>query len=210
LLAAPIFWMFTSLERGSREDRYKYCQKQLEEQIAEIRHGKGNCISLYDSVETDRLLEQLVDVPGISAVKLQMTDVTDDGMKSLAAMKNLKRLAIEGGRPGVGDEGFSHIKTISSLEQLEMMNTRISDRSLAGLENLPNLQSLTLAHSTHYSTQFTTAAHQDLKALTKLKRLNVTGGLASDNALKELRSLLPNCAINEDMPLKGIDRIEED
>jgi hypothetical protein len=210
LLAIPVSLLFWSPAKGSHEARYKYCQKQLDEQIAEIRHGKDNFISLYDSVETDRLLEQLVDVPGISSIELQMTDVTDAGMKSLAAVKNLKWLAIEGGRPGVGDEGFSHIKTISALEELKMVNTRISDRSLPGLKSLPNLQSLTLAHSVHYPTQFTAAGLQDLKALKKLKKLNVTGGLASDDAIKELRSSLPNCAINEDMPIKGIDRKEED
>jgi hypothetical protein len=197
LLMIPIYLIFRSTEDGSREARLKYCQKQLDEQIAAIKSGKGSSIYLYCPVETDRLLEQLVNVPGIEEIRLELPDVTDEGMKSLAAMKSLKSFTITGGRPGVGDQGFAHICTISTLEHLEMINTRVTDRDLSLLKDLPNLRSLSLQHSAHWGTQFTDAGLQDLKALTRLKMLYVSGGLASDAAIKELRAALPNCAINE-------------
>jgi internalin A len=130
-------------------------------------------------------------------VQLELPDVTDDGMKSLAALKKLKTLKVSGGSPGVSDQGLAYICAIPSLEHLELFNTRITDQGLSSLKNLPNLQSLILCHSPNGRTQFTTAGLQDLKALTKLKKLNISGGLATDAAVNELRKALPHCAINE-------------
>ncbi len=172
-------------------------QKDLDDQIANVRSGQTKSIYLYCSFGTDALLEQLANVPEIEEIKLDLTDVSDDGMNSLIHLKGLKSLIVVGGRPGVIDQGFSSIKDISSLEHLELMNTRVTDRSLPLLKELPNLRSLTLCHSANFDTQFTASGLQDMKALTKLKKLYVSGGLASDAAVNELRKALSDCSINE-------------
>ncbi len=73
-------------------------EKDIARQIAEIKAGRAKSIYLYCSEGTDDLLARLVDVPGIEEVRLDLTDVTDDGMKSLAKLKNLKSLTVSGGR----------------------------------------------------------------------------------------------------------------
>lgn len=193
---AALGLLIYSAEKRAREASFKHRQEQLDETIAAIRSGKHGYIYLYDSAETDRLIERLVGVPGVETVHLDMTDVTDDGMKSLATLKNLKTLKINGGRC-MHDQGVSYLSEAPSLEDLELINTRVTDQCLPALKNLPNLRFLNLQHSANCPTQFTTAGLQDLKALTKLKRLYISGGLASDAAVKELREALPNCAINE-------------
>jgi hypothetical protein len=182
-------------------DRYheadvRRCQEELEKQIAEVRSGRTRSLYFYCSVGMDGLLERLINVPAIEEVSLHLTDVTDDGMKSLAAFKNLKSLTVYGGRPSVGDQGFSYIKTIISLEKLELINTKVTDRSLPGLKELPNLRSLTLFHEKRLGPTFTDAGLIHLKALPKLKQLNVSGGWVSDAAVKELQKALPNCKIS--------------
>jgi hypothetical protein len=203
-----VLWLaLIALDKQSQEAGWQSGQKDLDKKIAAVRSGQTKSIYFYCSVGTDRLLERLADVPEVEEVILHLTDVTDDGMKSLVAMKHLKSFTIVGGRPGVGDRGFSYISTIATLEHLEMVNTQVTNQSLPSLKDLPNLRSLTLcrsAHSTFRSPEFTAAGLQDLKALTNLKRLEVSGGLASDAAVKELREALPNCAINEKREDAGV------
>jgi flagellar biosynthesis/type III secretory pathway M-ring protein FliF/YscJ len=76
----------------------RYQEEEIARQIAEVKAGRANFIYLYCSEGTDGLLEQLVNVPGIEDVRLDLTDVTDDGMKSLAKLKNLRSLSVCGGR----------------------------------------------------------------------------------------------------------------
>jgi hypothetical protein len=199
-IGGAIWLTILALDKQSQKAGWQTGQRDLDKKIAAVRSGQTKSVYLYCSVATDRLLERLIDVPEVEEVVLDLTDVTDDGMKSLAAMTKLKSLAITGGRPGVGDKGFSYICTIATLEHLEMINTRVTDQSIPLLKDLPNLRSLTLchsAHSTHRSPEFTAAGLQDLRGLTKLKRLEVSGGLASDAAVTELRKALPDCAVNE-------------
>ena len=145
------------MDKQGHDRDLRFSQEGLDDQIAAVRSGRTKSIYLYCSTGTDGLLKQLIDVPGIEKVRLNLTDVTDRGMKSLAALKSLRSLTVYGGRLSVGDEGFSYIATISSLEHLELINTRVTDRSLPSLKDLPNLQSLTLFHETRLGPTFTDA-----------------------------------------------------
>jgi hypothetical protein len=200
VLLLTIFAFYLAIIKPEHEAQYRRCLQDMDKQIAAVRSGKTKAIYLYDCIETDRLLERLVDVPEVEEVRLDLTDVTDDGMKSLAALNRLKSLTIYGGRPSVGDRGFSCTKTISSLEHLELINTKVTDQSLPFLKDLPNLRSLVLFHEARRGPTFTDAGLMDVKVLTKLRTLNVSGGWASDAAVEELHQALPNCTIstNED------------
>jgi hypothetical protein len=180
----------------AREADVRQSQKYLNEQLAEVRSGRTKSISLYCSVGTDRLLRQLVNVPGIEEVKLNLTDATDDGMKSLAALKKLKSLALHGSL--VGDLGFSYLTVLPDLEHLELTNTQVTDRSLPSFKRFRKLQRLALYHETRLGPTFTEAGMVDLKALVGLKQLYLCGGWASAAAIRELKKALPDCRISTD------------
>jgi hypothetical protein len=188
--ALVITWM----DERNHDAELQWSQKNLDDQVAAIRSGRTKSICFYCSTRTDALLEQLVNVADIEKVTLQLTDATDDGMKSLAALKKLKSLSLHGSR--VGDRGFSYIKTMSSLEHLELTNTQVTDRSLPLLKDLPNLRSLALFREARLGPTFTEAGLADLKALTELKQLYICGGWASDAAIRDLQKALPNCTIS--------------
>lgn len=196
LMFFAVLYSMTREDKRRHEADLRACQEDLKKQIEEVRSGQRKSLYFYCSVGMDGLLEQLIDVPGIEAVRLDLTDVTDEGMESLAAIKTLKSLIVYGGSTSVGDVGFSSIKTISSLERLELINTRVTDRSLPGLKELPNLRSLTLYRDAKRGPALTDAGLTHLKALTELRQLNLSGGWASDAAVKELQTALPNCKIS--------------
>jgi hypothetical protein len=191
---AVIFIGIPLADKRSHEAGVRACQDELKRQLADVRSGRTTSLFFYCSVGTDGLLEQMVNVPEIEGVDLHLTDVTDKGMKSLLALKSLKSLTIYGGR--VGDQGFAYIKAMPSIESLSLINTRVTDRSLSSLRELPNLKSLTLFHENRLGSTFSDAGLQHLKALKKLKRLNVSDGWASDAAVKSLQAAMPNCTIS--------------
>lgn len=193
-LPVLVIWL---LEKNAYDSDVRYSQANLNDQIAAIRSGKTKAIYLYNTSGTDGLLKQLINVPEIEWLKMDLTDVSDEGMKSLTTLPKLKFLVIYGGRPSVSDRGFSYIKTISSLEHLELINTQVTDQSLLSLKELPNLRSLELFHEAWRGSTFTDAGLEHLKDLTKLQQLQLTGGWASDTAINELQKALPNCMINK-------------
>jgi hypothetical protein len=190
--AFALFCVFTGYGVTTRED--------LDKQIAAVKSGHSNSIVIRYCRGTDALLKQLVDVPGIEKITLDVTDATNGGMKSLAGIKTLKSLRIIGG--SVGDEGFSYVARISSIERLELTNTSISDRSVPRLKDLPRLRWLSIVCDPVSYPRFTDAGLEDMKALTGLKTLYVSGGFASHGAVKALREALPDCAIRESLPPK--------
>jgi hypothetical protein len=191
LAIAAFSLLLTSMERQQRDDRFKYCQQELEKRIAE----KSKYIYLYDSAKTDTLLERLVAVPGIEVVKLDMTDVTDEGMKSLAAIKGLKSLTVYGGGR-VGDQGMSHLSAAASLERLQLINTRVTDQGLSSLGKLANLRSLEVHTSKSIATGLTNAAIPILKEFSGLKELRISGDWVSETDVEGLKKALPNCEVN--------------
>ncbi len=80
------------------------------------------------------LAEQLV------WLNLAGTSVTDAGLKSLAAFKNLQRLHLE--RTAVGDEGLGAVGGLAELRYLNLYSTKVTDKGLGALKNLKKLQSL--------------------------------------------------------------------
>ena len=117
---------------------------ELDRQIAAVRSGRAKSLCLEESSGTDGLLEQLANVPEVEEVRLDYTDVSDDGLRSLRFLPRLRSLIICGGNPGVGDRGFAYIKGIATLDTLVLSNTRVTDQSLPSLKDLPNLRTLVL------------------------------------------------------------------
>ena len=95
-----------------------------------------------DKVENTQLaLLTPLDVQ-MAVLNLARTKVTDDGLKSVEGMSNLRKLHLENTK--VGDAGLAHLKGLSNLEYLNLYGTLVTDAGLAKLEGLKNLKSLFL------------------------------------------------------------------
>jgi hypothetical protein len=92
----------------------------------------------------------------VAALNLARTHVTDDGLKALEPLKNLRKLHLENTK--IGDAGLTHLKGLTHLEYLNLYGTQVTDSGLAQLEGLKNLKSLYL-----WQTKVTPAGVEKLK-----------------------------------------------
>ncbi len=123
---------------------------------------------------TDALMPHIAKLSGLKSLVMRYTNVTDTGMKHLAALKSLEELdlptqitdrtlACLGGLTSlrrlyfdmlhgcnqVTDAGLRHVSNLTSLEELALRGERISDKGLAHLSELPRLEYLYL-YGTHF------------------------------------------------------------
>ena len=103
---------------------------------------------------------QLADLAPISqqvaVLNLARTKVTDEGLRSIEGLKNLRRLHLE--HTKIGDAGLTHLKGLTNLEYLNLYGTQVTDSGLAELEGLKNLKALFL-----WQTKVTPAGVEKLK-----------------------------------------------
>jgi hypothetical protein len=182
--------------RRSEPTSVRASQAVFDREVAAVRAGKSKTVRLASSQGTDKLLEQLQDVPGVEGLELDLTDVTDSGMDAVARLRGLRRLKIYGGFPGIGDRGFARLKPLSKLEELQLINTQVTDEGLPVLKSFPRLRDLTLFHEKWRNFTFTPAGLVDLEGLKSLRRLELSGGWASKNDIRALRRALPDCSID--------------
>ena len=93
----------------------------------------------------------------VTEVNLAMTDISDDGLRHVAAFKNLARLNLS--RTKVTDAGIEKLKGLTRLEWLSLPDTRITDTGMEHLKGLERLRLLTVER-----TKVTDAGVNELKA----------------------------------------------
>ena len=91
------------------------------------------------SALSDKDLDALIPiVANILWLDLSGMPITDASMSVVARCKNLRRLSLKG--TGVGTEGIRKIVGLTSLQQLNLVNTPADDAVLSLLGNLPALE----------------------------------------------------------------------
>ena len=78
----------------------------------------------------------------IHTLNLARTKVSDDGLKAVENLKNLRRLHLENTK--ITDAGLTHLKNLTNLEYLNLYGTQVTDSGLSELEGLKNLRALYL------------------------------------------------------------------
>ena len=78
----------------------------------------------------------------VAALNLARTKITDDGLKAVEPLKNLRRLHLENTK--IGDAGLTHLKGLATLEYLNLYGTQVTDSGLEQLTGLKNLKALYL------------------------------------------------------------------
>jgi len=73
---------------------------------------------------------------------LAATGVTDEGLKSIAQMPNLRKLQLEGAN--ITDAGLKHLSGLKNLTDLILNNTKVTDAGMEAVSQIPKLQNLTL------------------------------------------------------------------
>ncbi len=114
------------------------------EELAKCKSLKSVCIE--GTSVTDNGLKYLLDLPNLYLLWLGVYDeganVTDEGMRTVGQMIQLKDLGLSG--TPVTDEGISHLSGLSELESLKIDNTKVTEAGLVHLEPLTNLERLRL------------------------------------------------------------------
>ena len=99
--------------------------------------------SLAGAKIDDAALESLKGVTDqIVWLNLANTSVTDNGLKALTGLKNLRRLHLE--KTGIGDDGLASIKGLGELQYLNLYGTKVTDKGVASLGGLKKLKNVYL------------------------------------------------------------------
>jgi hypothetical protein len=159
-----------------------------------LQHLKS--VYFYCTDNTDVFLSRIAGMASLEDLETELADVSDAGMKYVAQCPNLKKLVLYGGQPSVGNAGLAELKSHKQLESLELINTDVTDDGLASLTTLPNLKSLVLFWEADRGKRLTDAGLKHLKNMPGLATLELSGGWASEDAVRELQLQLPQCKIN--------------
>ena len=134
----------------------------------------------------DGFVKRLASATGLVTLELSGTRVTDEGLRRLPRLPNLKRLGL--GHTAIKDNGLAAaLKDVSSLRSLSLAHTRITDASLALLENARKLWSLDLE-----GTRITDSGLRHLHGLPALEIVHVDGTLVTPEGMAALKAATPS------------------
>jgi hypothetical protein len=148
--------------------------------------GKILSVNPGDNPITDATLALLVKFAPDQQYIYLPPGISDEGMKSLAALTHLKEVYVPvRRREGFMDgSGLAHLKGLKELEYLELDNSDMADDALVHLKELTSLRSLNLS-ATHVTGQ----GFVHLKGLKKLDTLMLSGSPVTDDGLKHLAGM---------------------
>ena len=131
-------------------------KKLISDTINKVKNGGGNLMAIAQNTTDlrftalnvakefgDQNLKPLEPVGGhIRWLDLARTQVTDKGLASLGAMRNITRLHLENTK--ITDAALDHVKGLPELEYLNLYGTGVTDAGIAKLAGNKNLKKLYL------------------------------------------------------------------
>ena len=124
----------------------------------------------------------------LTDLSLEFAKPTDAGWSHLRGLRNLLNLDLTNAQ--FGDAALRHLKGLSRLQSLKLSNTDVTDAALPALAEMKSLQSLQLG-----GTKITGAGRAQLKALSNLRFLKIDGTSSTVGPAGELQNALPDCKI---------------
>lgn len=99
-------------------------------------------------VRGDQIVNSLF-IERVASVDLSWTEISDDGVRELRGLTNLRELELDGTL--ITDAGLSHLSGLRKLEYLKLDETSVTDAGLVHLRGLQELKRLSL--NNRYITQ---------------------------------------------------------
>ncbi len=140
--------------------------------------------SLSLGVEADdACAARIAECRQLQTLQLVFTSITDDGLKVIAALPELKRLNTDS--HVITDTGIGHLKTLPKLDHLSLRVSHLTDASLEHIAKIKSLTRLDLNGSGHPGfvvpgnlpqAKFTVPGLLKLKALPNARISSATGG----------------------------------
>jgi hypothetical protein len=125
-------------------------------------------------------------LPELQELGLNDAAVTDDGLKSLPALKKLETLRLNDAT-AITDDGIRTLSKISSLKSLGLDRTKITDDGMKAIKNLSHLKELRIT-----DTAVTDAGLRELKNLSTLEYVYALKSKISKDGAAELKKALPS------------------
>lgn len=157
----------------------------------------------------DECLKAVSEMKSLESFSVTETEITDNGMKHLRGLTNLRVLVLYGnkltgagtvhlssltqlqhlelGHTKVDDEGLKHLANLKHLEYLSLDGAPVTDRGLEYLENLTELRTLHLG----YGPRITDAGLDRLMKLKKLEWLELAETDVTEKGRERLKQFLP-------------------
>lgn len=140
-------------------------------------------LTLQGSNVTDRHLAQLASFPNLTVLQIVKASVTDEGLRAIGQISRLRQLDICGCSAVTGNS-IDTLDQLSNLERLQLdFRPSITDASLASVAKMRRLRSLFL-HG-----PLTDVGIRQLKQLTALEKLSLSGKDVTDDSLETIISL---------------------
>ena len=103
------------------------------------------CFHLSSSPVGDEQVALAASVADVIWLNVAGTKITNDGLKAIGGMKQLRRLHLE--KTQIDDVGLQHLTGLAELEYLNLYGTKVTDAGIAKLAELKNLKKLYLWQS---------------------------------------------------------------
>jgi hypothetical protein len=204
-------------------------------QLMQLRHLK--MLSLSDGLNDERLA-QLAGLAELEYLQTNLAQITDEGLKPLAQLKNLKNLkffhpgkAFTGaglahlaGSPSLerltvagslafNDDGMAAVARLGGLKEFRTWHAGGTDEGVKKLKELKNLKSLTLGQRLTYKlpacpTDETIAILAEMTSLESLQLEEARLTLAALRQLKQLPALKKLTLAGIDIPKEDVERLK--
>lgn len=111
--------------------------------VLEILREHPDAVLHANGQMTDEMLAQVAQIPHITSLRLDnCKQLTDDGVRHLASLPNLRELDLSSTR--VTDDGLRVLRQLPQLRSLGLVMTMVTDKGLAHLEHCNELERLHL------------------------------------------------------------------
>lgn len=174
-----------------------------------------NGISLNYTRAGDEGVRHILQFKSISFLNLHSVDVSDEGLQGISSLLRLEQLNLSN-NPRITDASMEHLRKVSNLKQVQLGGTSVGDEGLRILaeSSLPRLVELDicetrvsdrgLEHLTVFSglrelclesTLVSDAGIGELSKLTNLNKIWLSGSQVTQTGLERLRDALPECKV---------------
>jgi beta-lactamase regulating signal transducer with metallopeptidase domain/protocatechuate 3,4-dioxygenase beta subunit len=138
----------------------------------------------------DPSLEVFSRLPKLCLLSLQGNSFSDDGLKHLARMKQLRVLWVGMSRLSITDAGVAALSGLTALEELDLQGGPVSDAGVAALKPLKQLRTLYLAGDREGgASRITDASIETLLGFAKLQYLGVQNTWMTADGIRRLVEL---------------------